>query len=592
MNFKRKAIAIFLISIFLLSAVSASSASDDIKYTLTEGIVDLFVNPNGLLHVNETIKYHFDSSANGVYRDIKLKDNQTIENLHIFVEGAYGEYQIIPNENTYRIKVYLYTDKTKAHKINPESNITIHYIYDFTHVVKIYKDTGELHYKLWGEEWDTNVHNFKSTIHFPNKNGIEYWINPHNQISEEHWNGNNLVVSSEMVGAGNYLELRSSIPLSEFNETPYAQHINSNGLAEIKKIQQDYENSYNFANNGLLIGSLLCVLSLIIPILIYVKFGREPEISYNGIYEREPPTKDHPVFVNAMESGIAKSVGRIDNHGFQAAIMDLINRKFISISEEEGVENSALMSIEYDKIQELTPNERMVINILKIFEENGVISLKQMKEDLRSKTTAKRFNDSIEDWKRDFRDTYLPKEELKTYYINDGEVYMKVYAAILSFIGGVFVYFSLSSTVENSFNSLILSIIAVIAGIVVFILPGTVGGRFTPKGFEYHKKWKNFKKFLKDNSLIKEHPPESIVIWNEYLVYATALGVADSVYKAMKTEVYVNDDYYNNSLFMFYYFGGHYGLSSAISTGISTATSNDGAGGVGGGSGGGGGGAF
>ena len=108
-------------------------------------------------------------------------------------------------------------------------------------------------------------------------------------------------------------------------------------------------------------------------------------------------------------------------------------------------------------------------------------------------------------------------------------------------------------------------------------------------------KWKNFKKFLSDNSLMKEHPPESIVIWNQYLVYATALGVADKVYESMKLHVgegNIDDDYLDS----YYYYGtGYYMIHNAIDTGIQTANANSdssGFGGVGGGSGGGGGGAF
>jgi len=110
---------------------------------------------------------------------------------------------------------------------------------------------------------------------------------------------------------------------------------------------------------------------------------------------------------------------------------------------------------------------------------------------------------------------------------------------------------------------------------------------WTKKGLEYHKKWNNFRKYLEDYSLIKEHPPESIVIWNEYLVYATSLGVAEEVYKSMKLEV--DQNLYNtNDLFLFYHFGGF----RTINTSFNVIATSSYVGGVGGGSGGGGGGAF
>ena len=119
-------------------------------------------------------------------------------------------------------------------------------------------------------------------------------------------------------------------------------------------------------------------------------------------------------------------------------------------------------------------------------------------------------------------------------------------------------------------------------------------GKWTPEGRVRYLKWKNFKKFLNDYSLIKEHPPESIVIWKKYLIYGTALGVADKVYDAMKLqeqEIYG----YDEDIFMYHRYGGSYMMHSAIMSGQSTMSSSSdsgGFGGLGGGSGGGGGGAF
>ena len=62
-------------------------------------------------------------------------------------------------------------------------------------------------------------------------------------------------------------------------------------------------------------------------------------------------------------------------------------------------------------------------------------------------------------------------------------------------------------------------------------------GRWTPEGRLYYKRWNNFKKYLTDFSALKEHPPESIKIWDSYLVYATSLGVAEEVLHNMSLVV-------------------------------------------------------
>ena len=119
-------------------------------------------------------------------------------------------------------------------------------------------------------------------------------------------------------------------------------------------------------------------------------------------------------------------------------------------------------------------------------------------------------------------------------------------------------------------------------------------GRWTESGRVYYLKWNNLKKFLKDNSLIKEHPPESIVVWKKYLIYGAALGVADKVYKSMKLQV-PNISDYDDSIFLYHYYGGYGIFYSAYNTSYSTVNASSdsgGFGGFGGGSGGGGGGAF
>ena len=162
--------------------------------------------------------------------------------------------------------------------------------------------------------------------------------------------------------------------------------------------------------------------------------------------------------------------------------------------------------------------------------------------------------------------------------------------AVLLFVVAFFI------DVLNSGLTMIMAFILAAVGVVSLMLPSGIAGKYTDEGKLYEEKWMKFKKFLEDYSLIKEHPPESIAIWNKYLVYATALGVADEVYDAMKMEVYGGDSsrFTTNDLFMFYYLGGNNFISDSFSTASSTisAADNSSVGGIGGGSGGGGGGAF
>ena len=56
-------------------------------------------------------------------------------------------------------------------------------------------------------------------------------------------------------------------------------------------------------------------------------------------------------------------------------------------------------------------------------------------------------------------------------------------------------------------------------------------------GTEEFSKWRAFRSFMKDFSNLKAHAPQSLVIWERYLVYATAFGIAKVVLKALRVVI-------------------------------------------------------
>ena len=595
MNFKNKALAILLISIFFISVLPAVSAVD---YSIPYANVDIQVFDDGLINVYEEIDYHFDSSANGVYRDIPLKRNQSVENLHVYVDGAYAEYQILYEGNTERIKIYLYRDAAKTQKIQAGTDVKVYLQYDFTHVVKIYNDVGELQYKVWGDEWEEDLGALDAVIRFPDDEKLEYWINPAYSDAQSQWSNGSLVIKSHGVSEGSYVEARALIPLEEFSsDTPYAQHINQNAADEIRSMQKSEEDTQTLLSTiGSIVNYLLVALCAI-PLAIYYKFGREPKTDYQGIYEHEPPTNDPPAFVNALMSGFGKNVGDLDQKAYQATIMDLINKGKLGVDSKEDTEFTKTTFLTVKSTDGLERYERELIDILRTYELNGRISFSYMQDCLREEYQARAFQDRYNNWCQNFKDDYLPDEVFREYFDDTGSEYMMFFgigAIVLAILVGAL---SLFFQFRGNFITTLVAVFFAIVGIACLIMPSGIGGKYTIKGKLYTERWEKFKKFLKDYSLIKEHPPESIAIWNKYLVYATALGVADEVYKAMKMHVYAgldNPNYTANDLFMFYYLGGYNHINSSFSTASNTisAANNDSIGGIGGGSGGGGGGAF
>jgi uncharacterized membrane protein len=131
----------------------------------------------------------------------------------------------------------------------------------------------------------------------------------------------------------------------------------------------------------------------------------------------------------------------------------------------------------------------------------------------------------------------------------------------------------------------------------VFAARRTGWVRRTPEGALLRARWEAFRRYLRDFSRLEEAPPIALDLWDRYLVYAVALGVAEEVLEAARLRA--PEELERASSIYWYghhgYTGGSTenafaGLTSALSGAFAPPSSSGGGGGFSGGGGGGGGG--
>lgn len=602
---KRIYLSILIISLLISAGLGIVSAADR-SYTIPFINMDLYPQDDGSLHVKETIHFSFSGTFNGIYRDLPLSGNQQLQNIKVSSQGAYSRFELINSSNNRRIKVYLYSDPQMTTPVT-DKDVDVFIEYDFTYIIKFYNDIAELQYKLIGEQWDVDIGKVNANIHLKSSDGVKYWLNPPYYTENSTWQGSTLQVTSKNVPTGKFYEIRMVIPKNQFAANPNnGIIINQNGLTEIEKIQSDYQNQLNLYTLLYSLLTVLMLLACLVPLIIYFIYGREPKIDYMAEYERDIPTNDPPAIVNAIcGPGFSKKIGEPDMDGFKATVMDLIDRKYLFFysdqSDREDVGLSSEMSFKINPdmdLSKLKGFELDVINFLKSYEEGGTISLDYISEDLSNQASARSFRGTFDSWKDDIKEEYLNDDVLKKIFNKKGDTYLKIFAVAAIVLAAIVFFFTLSDPLPAASLAFISSIILGIVAVISFILPQRIAGQWTTYGEEYDAKWHNFKKYIQDFSLIKEYPPQSVKIWNKYLVYATALGVAEAVRKAMELSL-PKDQLGGSDIYLFHYYGGYYLFAHSLDTGMTTASAESGAGGdfggvggVGGGFGGGGGGAF
>ena len=89
----------------------------------------------------------------------------------------------------------------------------------------------------------------------------------------------------------------------------------------------------------------------------------------------------------------------------------------------------------------------------------------------------------------------------------------------------------ITSIMINSPLGLLLVPVSLVGMTIAHIL---IRPRIGETGREYVAKWRAFRRFLQKFSSLPEAPALAVIIWEQYLVYATALDVADEVEKQVK----------------------------------------------------------
>ncbi len=244
---------------------------------------------------------------------------------------------------------------------------------------------------------------------------------------------------------------------------------------------------------------LQAFLYITIPLVFYFLFKNrdtKESLNYFAEYEYQPPTEDPYLMLY------------LDNFGF-FPVKKLINTILMNMFYKKAIkiENGVIYFLDTSKLNSV---ELRALKIFELFGNNKKIN----EEELKNSELMSRFKKLS---------TELSVEYSKRGYFNGMPLFLSFLAYF--FVSFVFIILSLRYFMVSAG-------LFIIAFFSLFIF-GKKLNVFTKEGKLLFFKIKGFKKYLSDFTLLKEKPPSSIILWEKYLVFATALGVADKTIKAM-----------------------------------------------------------
>lgn len=99
--------------------------------------------------------------------------------------------------------------------------------------------------------------------------------------------------------------------------------------------------------------------------------------------------------------------------------------------------------------------------------------------------------------------------------------------------------------------------------------------RLTQKGINEQEKWRALKRYMEEFSLLNEREVPELVLWEKYLVYATAFGIADKVLEQLKIKYpeLIDENYMISNGYTYMYMMNRYNFDRTITRGMQSAYS-------------------
>ncbi len=618
---KTKICLMMIITIIIIGITKTVSA--ELKLNVLK--FEANIKENGDMEVTELWNIRIEDT-NTLYKYFKRDSSKFsgIENVKV-TDITSGKNQLYTKDRFWQYHV------TKNHyygAMNKEGNFEIGWgvglenssatrVYKIEYTVKDaltkYNDYAELYWQFIGNGFEVPAKEVVGKITLPqeaeNKEKIKVWGHT------EELNGEIYVTSTNTIefqldgyNSGNMLEVRALIPTEMITST--TKYKDKEILREIIDEETRWAEEANSKRlrKKVLITSVVSIVSLIIDIVIIMKIKKynkkqkeltqkyvpENNIEYYRDIPRENATPGEAYrLINESISDITSvNIGKI----FSAGLLDLSLKGYLEFEINEQKKKEIIIKLTNKQINENEEirEEKSIYEFLKNIKniENGITvkDLQKAIEKYPSKIEklVENINKKISNG---LKENELIDEKAKDEYskYTSGQI---IYFIVLvwSIISSIFILIAEANIIIKI--CIASTILMIIIGLIKSIMVAKKINVFTQKGVNEIEEWKGLKKYMKDYSLLDEKEVPAITIWEKYLVFATAFGIANEVIKQLKL---VYPDFENistiNSTTLFIVMNTDFNrtFSSAISTSMSTTYSSA-TGGGGGFSGGGGGG--
>ena len=519
---KKNILRIFLF--FLISIVSFAAS-----FRIEKLDIEANLQKDGSMVVSEAVTYDIDE-INGVYFDIDAKGFGELEYIQVFEDDSTGGFKEVDSSN-YEVSVSDELYRIKLYSKNHNNRRTFKFVYKLPEAITVYDDVAQFNRKMVGQEWQQGINYITAKVIIPvsssydNSNILVFGHGPlTGEVDKE---GNTVVYRLNNYYPGDFLEahiLMEPEIFSEYNKSKIVHKDMKQKLLDMeakladeanaerdKAIRQQEMINKVFEKPGLIFGVLSSIWGALMY-YIHVIFKRKNKVKNSvGKYLRELPDNSSPALVGGFMTN------SINDNEILATIVDLVRRKVLTL--ENSDKNSIIILT--GSTENLSAQEKAIVDIyINDFGDGKSLDLKSFGFFQKVPMSVAR---KFEKW-RAMVQSEMDRKNLTYQGLGClGVIFFAFFPMIFTFAGLV-----IGMITGNKMFLLI-----VVMGIILFV--SGAKARYPRKELaEAKDKWQAFKNFLSDYSQLEEAKITSVHLWEQYFVYAVALGVSDKVVKAYK----------------------------------------------------------
>lgn len=405
--------------------------------------------------------------------------------------------------------------------------------YRLTDVVTIYNDVAEVYWKFIGANRSTPIEKMSVTLSLPPGaplDAVKIWGHGPTRGTVKKISASEFSWQTTKLPKEKFLEGRIIFPP---NLVPQAKkRVNKTALPGILQEEQRWADQRaaeeRRALYEIIAAAIMSVGGVLLAIGLYFRYGRKHKSSMEIEYYRELPGNYSPA-----EAGCLFENGKVKPQGVAATFMDLARRGYLRMEPAHNSQSEDILVHQLKPAgEDLAAHERLLLEFFfgRVGNMQTAVWFSALKE------YRKKDMESTRIFSTAFQSVVAEKTKAMNFWEKNNRCktigFICTFASMIGIMAGLYGdwhYFAISC------------IIATLAFMTALIICRDL----TPEGQQQYDLWQAFRRFLKDFSNLDRAQMPQLILWEHYLVYAVALGVAKEVIKQLPI-VYpqVNDPNY------------------------------------------------